>query len=403
MLGQTNVFKQNEEVKVIKTIKLNTLTIKLEEIEQGVYIYSFPKSLFNIRTESELLPLVADVFGFADSSYIINKNMITFAYHVRPNSVPFANFEKGKLHEQLHVLKNVGTLYASFFKGYTHVLHPHNLYVDDNNIPYLLYRGYVDVMTPLVQTETDLVRQYQALVFSFFDTKYDFEELYNGALELAKKTSFLEKIYTAQTVKEIQNIIEDAYHVEKQRYENTHISVLKKRYRISRKIAVLATVIAFAMAIPLGWVMLVKRPFDDKMAMASSAYAAGRYGDVVSTLAKESEDALPMAQKFMLAKSYLERESISEKNKTSAKRSLTFDSDVRIFQFWISLGREDYRRALDIAKSINIDVYGYIAVLKGIEIIKKSTGSGVQKEKDLKVYQEELKKYEEKLKSATKK
>lgn len=401
MAKQTNIFKQNGEEKVIKTMKLNTLTIELEEIEHGVYTYTFQKSLSNIRTESELLPLVADVFGLSDSSYQMDKDMITLSYRTRPNSVPFAFFEKAKLSDQLHVLKNIGSLYASHQKGYTHILHPNNLYVDDNNLPYVLYRGYIDVMEPTTQNESELVRQYQALVFSLFDGKHDFEGLYNGALEFAKKTPFLEKVYNAQTIKGIQAIIEDSYHQEKARYEKSHVSVLKNRYRIFQNFGILATLLALVMAIPLGWAMLIKAPFDDKMAKASSEYAAERYGDVVSTLSKEKESGLPNAQKYMLAKSYLELESLSDQNKASAKKSLTFDSDVRVFQFWIALGRDDYKTALDTAKSMNIDAYGYIASFKAVEIIKKSTGSGEQKEKDLKTYQEELKKYEEKLKPAT--
>lgn len=401
MAKQTNIFKQNGEEKVIKTMKLNTLSVELEEVETGVYTHTFQKSLSNIRTQSELLPLVADVFGLADSEYAIDQDMITLTYRTRPNSVPFAQYEKAKLYDQLHVLKNVGSLYASHLKGYTHILHPNNLYIDDNNLPYVLYRGYVDVMEPLVQGESDLVRQYQALVFSLFDTKNDFEGLYNGALEFAKKTPFLEKVYNAQTVKEIQAIIEESYHTEKNRYEKNHVSVLKNRYRIFQNFGILATVLALLMSIPLGWSMLVKTPFDDKMAKASGEYAAERYGDVITTLSKESEGALPNAQKYMLARSYLELESMSEQNKTSAKKSLTYDSDVRVFQFWIALGRDDYKTALDIAKSMNIDAYGYIASFKAVEIIKKSTGSGEQKEKDLKVYEEELKKFEEKLKPSS--
>lgn len=397
MAKQTNIFKQNGEEKVIKTVKLNTLVVELEEIEPGVYTHVFQKSLSNIRTQSELLPLVADVFGLSDSSYHIDNDMITLTYQVRPNSVSFDYFVKEKLHNQLHVLKNIGNLYASHNKGYTHILHPNNLYVDDNHLPYVLYRGYIDVMEPLMQAEADLVRQYQALVFSLFDSKHDFEGLYNGALEFAKKTPFLEKVYNAQTIKEIQAIIEDSYHKEKQRYEKSHVSVVKNKYRLFQNFGILATILALVMAIPLGWSLLVKGPFDDKMAKASSEYAAERYGDVVTTLAKESEGSLPAAQKYMLARSYLELESMSEQNRNSAKKSLAYDSDVRVFQFWIALGRDDYRTALDIAKSMNIDAYGYIASFKAVEIIKKSTGSGEQKEKDLKVYEEELKKFEEKL------
>lgn len=398
MVKQVNIFKQNGEEKIIKTMKLNTLTIELEEIEEGVYTHAFQKSLSNIRTQSELLPLVADVAGLSKSKYDIDQDIITLTYYTQPNSVAFSHCEKALLHDQLHILKNIGSLYMSHRKGYTHILHPNNLYIDDNKLPYVLYRGYLDTIEPTVQDENDLVRQYQALVFSLFDTKHDFEGLYNGALEFAKKTPFLEKVYTAQTIQEIQEIIETSYHKEKERYQKSHISILKTRHRLFQNFAILATILALVMAIPLSWALLVKGPFDDKMATASGHYAAERYGDVITTLAKENEGGLPTAQKYMLARSYLELEPMSEQNKTSAKKSLAYDSDIRVFQFWIALGKENYKAALDVAKSMNIDAYGYIASFKAVEIIKKSTGSGEQKEKDLKVYEEELKKYEEKLK-----
>lgn len=394
---KANIFKQNGEEKIIKTIKLNTLVIELEEVESGVYAHTFQKSLSNIRTQSELLPLIADVFGLADSEYTIDQDMITLKYQTRPNSVGFATYKNAKLYEQLHVLKNIGLLYTSHTKGYTHVLHPENVYVDDNHVPYVLYRGYLDVMEPLAQTENDLVRQYQALVFSLLDSKYDFEGLYNGALEFAKKTPFLEKVYNAQTIEEIQNIIEESYHQEKVRYEKNHISILKNRYRVFRNFGIVAIVLALLMAVPLSWSLLVKGPYDDKMATASAYYAAQDYGNVISTLSKENPNTLPHAQKYMLAKSYLDLETLNEKTKASAKQNLTYDSDQRIFQYWIALGREDYKSALDYAKSLKNDAYCYVAAYKAVQIISKSTGSGEQKEKDLKVYEEEVKKYEEKI------
>ncbi|MGL4662556.1 MAG: type VII secretion protein EssB [Culicoidibacterales bacterium] len=393
-----NIFKHNGEEKIIRRLKLNTLSVELEEVSKDMYIYTFQKSLSNIRTESELLPLVADVPGLSDSKYEIENDLITLTYYTRPNSVAFVQYEQKLLHEQLHVLKNIGNLYTSHLKGYTHLLHPNNLYVDDNNIPYVLYRGYVDVMEPLEQVEGDLVRQYQALVFSLFDLKYDFESLYDGALEFVKKTSFLEKVYNAQTMQELQDVIAISYHQEKERYERNHIAILKNRYRVFQNTGILAMILAVIMVIPLSWMLLAKGPFDDKMATASGYYAAERYGDVVSTLSRENVNVLPLAQKYMLARSYLELEPMSNQNKTSAKKSLTYDSDPRVFQFWISLGRDDYKMALDVAKSMNIDAYGYVASFKAVEIIKRSTGSGEQKERDLKIYEDEVRKYEEKIK-----
>lgn len=397
-----NVFKQNGKEKVVKLIKFNRCSFELEEIESGVYRYSFQKSLSNIQTEGELLLLVTDITGHAPSTYIVDQDNVILTYRIKPNSLAFSAYEKAELHNQLHVLKNIGSLYISHRRGYTHILHPKNLYIDDNKLPYVLYRGYTGVCEPTIQDEGDLVRQYQALVFSLFSKKYNFEELYNGALELVKKTPFLERVYSAQTMQEVEKIIDDLYHKEKTKYENTHISMLKNRYRICKTFGISITVLTMLISSLLIWSLGIKKPFDDKMTMASSHYGAQRYSDVIQTLLKERFESLPQTQKYILARSYLEVEPMSEQNKTSVKMMLTYESDIRAFQFWIALGRDNYQLAFDVSKSMNIDIYGYIASFKAIEIIKKGTDSEVKKEKVLKVYEEEMKKYEEKLKISSK-
>lgn len=396
-------FKQNGEEKIIKEIKLNTHAIQLEEIEQGVYSHVFQKSLSNIRTQSELLPLTADVAGLAPSTYTLENDMIEIRYYARPNSIAFSSFANSKLHEKLQVLKNISYVDASFKKGYTHILHPNNLFVDDNNVPYVLYRGYLDVMEPLLQDEDDLIRQYQSLIFSLMDTKHDFEGFYNGALEFTKKTAFLEKVYNAKTIEEIATIVEDSYHKEKEKYEKKHLSVVKGRYRAFQNFGIIGSIFALVMSVALGWVLLVKVPYDDRMAKASSYYAAEQYGDVISTLSHDELSSLPQAQRYMLAKSYLERESMSSDNKNEAKKVFSYNSDYRIFEFWVKLGRNDYKAAIAIAKDMGVPAYGYIATFKALQIIADSTGNGEQKEKDLETYKKELAKFEDQMKNEKRK
>lgn len=394
MSNQTT-FNQHGETRIIKEIKLNTFSVQLEEVKNGVYTYQFQKSLSNIKTESELLPLTADSSGLAVSSYEIDGDSVQLNYETFTNSVMFTSFSNKKLHEKLQMLKNIRYIDASFKKGYTHILHPNNIFVDDNNVPYVLYRGYQDVMEPLVQPESDFIRQYQALIFSLLDSKYDFEALYNGALEYTKKTPFLEKVYQAKTVDEISEIVTEAYHTEKAKYEKVHFDAVKSRYRLFRAFGLVGTIIALVFSVLAGWMFLVKMPEDEKLSKASSYYAAEQFTEVIKTLEKDDASKLPRAHRYMLAKSYLNEETMREENKADAKKVLTYNSDDRIFDFWIKLGRDDYKSAISIAKDLESTSYTYLATFKAVEIISNSSGDGEQKAKDLETYKKERDKISE--------
>lgn len=397
-MKKQTIYNQHGEERILKEIKLNTFSVQLEETQKGVYTYNFQKSLTNIKTESELLPLIADISGLAPSSYTIDNDSVVLKYETFPNSVVFTSFKNKKLHEKLQVLKNVRHIYASFKKGYTHILHPNNLFIDDNHVPYVLYRGYQDVMEPLMQTDDDFIRQYQSLIFSLLDTKYDFEALYNGALEYTKKTAFLEKVYSAKTIEEIAEIVAEAYHSEKIKYEKIHFDAVKSRYRLFRTFGIIGTLATVIFASIIGWMFLMKIPKDERMAKASGYYAAEKYSEVISVLSHDEVSNLPKSHQYMLAKSYLDQEAMSNENKAEAKKVLTYDSDPRVFEFWIKLGRDDYKSAISIAKDLESPSYTYIATFKAVKIISKSTGNGDQKEKDLETYKKEVSKYEEQLK-----
>lgn len=394
---QQTVFTKTGEEKIIHTLKLNTLEVRVEKTSDLTYEHVFQKSLSNIGSLSELLPLTTNQSGLASGTYRLEGDLIIFTFHLKNNSVPIETIKNAKLHEKLKVLKNIGQLQDLLKKGYTLILHPKNLYIDTNGVPYCVYRGFIDTMEPLLQTSDELTNQYKALVFSFFDQKYDFESLYNGALDFAKKTAFLEKIYTAKTVEEIANIIEQSYAEELRSYDRKHRVIRKSQHRLLMNFTIIAFISSLIMIVPLSYLFFVKAPFDNTLLKADKEYIAKQYGDVTTTLKNEKPESLPYPQKYALGESSIRLiTTINEASKKSALENIPYGVEDRILEYWIYLYRGDYNKSLNIAKSLNDNNMALAASQSAIEYIKNDkTLDGEQKQELLRKHEEEFEKYYE--------
>lgn len=383
-------FGLDEKEREYMSIPIGTETIDFEVHEPRAYTYVFQKSLSNVRTTSDILPLMVENIAHVHTEYTIESDDITLRYTPKADHVPFINIHKSERYERLQILKNARTLLESAEKGYTYVLHPLNLFYDDNKMLAAMYVGYDQTLPPIEQSEHDLVRQYQCLVMSTLDTKYDYETLYNGAIDFAKKTPFLQRLYEIKTIQEAITLVEEAYFKEKEVFHQHHRVVTKTSYASYRIIGIVAAIVATLVVIPLIYTVFYSIPTQERYLEASSAFVSGNYGKTTTILRNDAPEQLPQATKYILSYSYLEEEPMSEVNKKSARKTLSIKSDDRILEYWIYLGREDYKKAMNYALELNNDQFKYHAAYRAVEIISDSTSlSGEEKQEELKKYTEE--------------
>lgn len=383
-----------------KNIKLeyNNENIELKYIGDNQYTYEFIKSLSKVKDSTDLLPLTIEQPSHLKTTFKIEGDLVKLNYQLNEDMKEFSNLKKQENYQKLHVLKNISKIIDNRNQGYTYILNPANIFYDSNNIPSVLYVGYVNLLLPFKQEESDLVFQYKCLVTYLFDDKYSFSGLYNGGLEILKKTTFLNEIYEASSIIEIQDILEAAFKKERDVYFSHNSIVNKSKYNILKFTSIIA-IIAFAISLVFTVIAYFNiLPFNKQMNEASYQYVSNNYGKVISTLKDENPNSLPQAQKYMLAYSYIKGEIMNEKSKNSAIAAISTKSDASYLLFWIYIGRANYEKASDIAKELNDLKLEYHASYRAIEIIKQDKNlSGAQKQELLSKYEEQLKKVEKKL------
>jgi type VII secretion protein EssB len=232
-------------------------------------------------------------------------DVITLTYTLKENDIFLDNLRKSSNHDKLHVLKNIKDLLESRDAGYTYYLHPNNLVYDDNFLVSSIYVGYRNLIEPFTQDDEELLYQYKCLVASYFNKKYDFDDLYNSSLDVLSKTKFLEQVIQTTSIDELANLLEENFKKEVNNYELGNIIVRKSKYstyKVLSLLGIIVSVISITLVVN-AYVRVI--PYENRMNEAVQAFVGGNYGRVISVLRNENIENLPVAQKYMLARAYL--------------------------------------------------------------------------------------------------
>ncbi|MGL4383004.1 MAG: type VII secretion protein EssB [Bacilli bacterium] len=380
-----------------------TLVIENNEVklkyEDGSYTLSFLKSLSNVKNSADLLPLILKQSYHTDVSYDLKDDMVYLKYKLKTDDQSFNNIKNELFYNKLQILRNTYFIISDLEdNGYTYYLNPTNLVYDDNWHPSIIYVGYRNLLSPLDQSEVDLLRQYKCLCIQTFDTKYDFDSLYNGTLETIKKSTLVTKIDQANTIVELHDILNELYHLEKKKFTSKMKLVSRQSNTTLKIVSTISIVLTLISIVVVANAYLKTIPYLEKMNVVATNFISNDYGKVISNLKDKKPKDLPAAQQYMLAYSYILSEPLNEESKASALKSISAKSDERILSYWIYLGREDYQQALNLSKELTDLNMQYHASFRALEIIKNDKSiSGSEKEELLTKYQAEFDKLEETL------
>lgn len=370
--------------------------VELLSTEEGYY-YTFQKSLSNINNISDILPLIVDNRFHVKCSYTEEKDEVTLNYTIDKSLVKFEEIKDYNLHQKLRILRNVGLIFDGVSSGYTYSINPKNLLINDNKLVKVIYVGFSETLLPLSQTEEEIVTQYKCLITSVLEN-HEFEHLYNGALDIVKKTKFLTRVFNATSIDEIVEMLEESFQVEEKKFNNDNRIVHKAKYRfykISTGISIVGFLVSSVLTVYFGAMVV---PQKNLLNEASTLFVSENYGKVISTLSDEDVEDLPAAQAYMLAYSYIQLEPLSDENKASALSSISVKSDRRYLNFWIYIGQEDYEKAISISKELTDIQLQYHATYRALDIIRRSTEiDGDTKEQLITQYETSLESLEEQL------
>ncbi|MFP7493393.1 type VII secretion protein EssB [Terribacillus saccharophilus] len=373
-----------------KKIELDSAAFVFQQEKQTTRI-TIPKSQTAVTDVRQLEFMHQSSDFFAPLAVQEEEDNFAFSYTLRSGHKKWSDAQKMSQHDKLRILSNLGKLESFLTSRITFFLHPDNLVFDENLLPQVIHRGIRKVVPPFdIQSETFL-KQYKCMSIAMFSKKYNFDQLYHGALEKANESEFEKTVQQAESIEALRQFLHKSYEEKQKSADKTLSFVPTKRFRLFKRLAIIMMVLSILLAAPLVYFALVKGPFQDKQIEAFGEFLGDDYNDTISTLADVDAENLPIQTKYALATAYIEVEALSDEEKESILKNVTLNSDEDYLLYWIYNGRGEFDAALDKAKFIDdpqLIIYGLI---KKIEQVKNNPDlSGSDRDKQVGELQSEL-------------
>lgn len=378
-----------------KTIEMEDVTLHLSQDKNSWYV-QMPKSQTRIKDirQMDLLKAPSDYLAPIE----IGEKEDAFQFHIRvePNQKNWETIRKLKLNDKLRLLCNMAKLERFLSTRITVLLHPETILFDDNLMPIVTYRGLRNLVPPFQQDEAVFLKQFKCYIIALVSEKYDFDQLYHGSLKNAVDTEFQRQVRDAESLAQLQTFLLETYREEQNKTERTQVLVPSKKYRLFKQLAIIMILVSVLLATPLAYYGFIKSPYQEKLLEAHGEYLSSNYGEIISILRAENPEKLPLQTQYILADSYIQVESLSDKEREVILRNVSLKSDTDYLLYWIYNGRGEFEESLEKAKYIDdvqLIMYGLIKQIEEARNDPELTGS--EREERLNELQDELLRYQE--------
>lgn len=311
------------------------------------------------------------------SSYEEEKEELIFSYDTEGYK-PFVQIKKERREEAMINLLDCGNL-IEVCRNYKVELRPENLYYDIHNQVFVMYRDVYGKGEEF--DEEEFLKQYKALTGFVLQDKYNYEDYYDGGMELLQKDKFLELIAKADTVEEIEKCLLEEYERLIAEHRETKIEIDKKKYKRKRTaLAVTSILLVLALAFS-GYELFWMKPYERAVIKAQRDYLKINYSGVIEDFEKTDMSRLSVYDKYILAYSYIQCENLTEEQKKNINSALSLDTNEKILDYWIALGRLEVSEAENIAQQVSDNDLLLYAYLKEKNMLETDTEiSGSEKE-----------------------
>ena len=334
---------------------------------------------------------------FLDCTIQEEKEEILFTYDRKD----YRNFSKLKNERRDVILVNLidCARLVEISRNYKVSLNPENIFYDIHNKVFLMER---DVYGRGEEFRMEnFLAQYKALIGFALQKRYTYEDYFEGGLDLLKKDKFLEQITELDNVEDIVACLYEEYKSVVERNENTKILVDKKKYRQKRILLGLTSGLLAIALVCIEFRTFYVKPYEDAVVEANRDYIQINYSGVIDALKAVKLNRLTVQDKYILAYSYVECESLTGEQKENIINALSLDTNEKVLDYWIYLGRLDTAMAEDLAQQISDNDLLLYAYLKEKNMVEEDTTiSGSTKESRLEVLQGQIDKLTEELQTS---
>lgn len=317
---------------------------------------------------------------FLKSTYEEQKEELIFTYQTEGYQ-PFEQIKKERREIAIINLIDCAGL-MEICRNYKIDLNPKNLYYDMHNQVFVMYRDIYGKGETFEKEE--FLNQYRALIGFTLQDKYTYENYYNGGMELLHKDKFLEEIANADTTDKIVECLLEEHDRLLEEYRKNKIEINKKKYK-RNKIALGITSCLLVLTLAFsGYELFWIKPYEKAVIDANKDYLKINYSGVIDAFEKTDISRLSVYDKYILAYSYIQGENLTEEQKNNIISALSLDTNEKILDYWISLGRLEVSEAENIAQQVSDNDLLLYAYLKEKNMLETDTEiSGKEKESRL--------------------
>lgn len=260
---------------------------------------------------------------------------------------------------------------AKLAEEYQFSLNPDNLYYDVHNQVALMERDIYG--RGEVYQEDVFLHRYRALIGHMLQNKYSYEDYDNGGMELLSKDKFLAQIRQAEGLEAIVECLWEEYRRLMQDFRENKQVINRRAYR-RRRIALWAESAALAAGIVFAaYTLLWNSPYQNAVIEAQHNYLRINYSGVIEAFRETDMARMSVYDKYMLANAYVQSENLTDEQRKNIIGALSLDTNEKVLDYWISLGRLDVSEAENIAQQISDNDLLLYAYLKEKDMTESDT------------------------------
>lgn len=274
-------------------------------------------------------------------------------------------------------------------------IHPKNIFLQGSVVK-ILYFGLEGIMEPIPYTSETFLMTYKALIVSILRPKLDFELLVNGIAAISD--SLVQDIVACESYDDVVKYIHEAYDKAYQEEKKKKIAVSKLTWRILSIGIGIFSVATITLGVVAAYYHFWSNPIQKATINAQSHFINKQYDSVADDLQGVAVNRLSKEAKFVLASAYVRLDNLSEEQKSSVLNTITPSSEDNLLDYWIYLGKGDYKKSLDLAQNIGDDQLTLHAYTNLYEQTREDKDmNGAEKQKKLGEYRKEIEELSKKL------
>lgn len=288
---------------------------------------------------------------------------------------PFDDIKKRLPEERWRLLYNCGFL-RQLRDRYRFDLRPDNIWFDRNLCPRILVR---DLETGEGGDQEAFTAQYKALAACVLYDKYSYADYFEGGADLYRKKASLRAMENQKEPEQLLEFFRQQYEKELEYTKEHRVMVKRSAVRTARIAVPVMAAVTIVTAGICGWLALFQFPLKKHLIDGQSAYLRENYIDVQTQLEKVGVADLPYDSRYILARSIVSTESLTQAQKENILSGLTLKTEPSVFDYWIHTGRGDYPSAVDMAKRLGNDELLLFAYIKYSASVKEDTAMDGEK------------------------